>query len=128
MTVIGRVTRVAAAKRRASTVNVTMAASDSDHGLQPVQYWAMSKDSVSAFLIGLTFPSQSIAESVIAKVVGEQVSLMQLKTLTDEEFEEMEMTPDVISIIRQGFQKAEVLAHHMLASNCEFFLFWKYVH
>ncbi len=71
----------------------------------------MSNDSVSAFLRGLTFPSQSIAESVIAKVVGEQISVTQLKTLTDEEFEELEIIPDVATIIREGFQRAEVFAH-----------------
>ncbi len=71
----------------------------------------MSRDSVSAFLLGLTFPNQSIAESVIAKVVGEQVSATQLKTLTDEEFEELEITPDVVAIIRQGFEEVEVIDH-----------------
>ena len=75
----------------------------------------MSRDSVRAFLLGLTFPSQEIAESVIAKVVGEQLSVGQLKTLEDAEFEELEITPDIVAIIRQGFADEEVLN---FASNC----------
>jgi hypothetical protein len=75
----------------------------------------MGGRSVRAFLLGLTFPSQLIAESVIEKLVGEQVSVTQLKTLTDGEFEELEITPDVVAIIRKGFEDEEVLS---LASNC----------
>ena len=56
------------------------------------------------FLEGLKFRSPDIAEETYKKLSTEQVQFNQLESITDEEFEEIGITSEVIHVLRSGLE------------------------
>lgn len=89
------------------SVSVAFSGLSSDSDLQvgdPVARRRFRMSNLRTFLEGLKFRSPDIAEETYKKLSTEQVQFNQLESITDEEFEEIGITSEVIHVLRSGLE------------------------